>query len=142
MFICTTGYGQTKNRLFLTFQPQDLGVGARYDRLFKEFGVYVSASKGDYWWRDDYIKNNYIKDHYKVAAGVTFAANDPKTSRISIGLSYNTYGERRITTPFNYNVLSPLSIEFGVTGNVRWVSAGFRFDPMKWEGCFDVGFNF
>ena len=140
--IIITGQTSYKNHIILVFQPEDCGLGFRYDRIHnKSIGNYISLTKGDYKFSDD----NYIKDHVKFAGGLLFRANDPATSYFTVGLTYNKYGAKDligIEDQFNTDMLNPLSFELGITAIINKFIAGFRMDILKWEGCFEFGIAF
>ena len=141
--IMVAGQTSYKNHIILVFQPEDCGLGFRYDRMHntKGIGGYISLTKGDYKFGDD----NYIKDHVKFASGLLLRANDPVTSYFTVGLIYAIYGEKDLTgieDQFNTNMLNPLSFELGITGVINRFTCGFRMDILKWEGCFEFGIAF
>ena len=165
VFGCLSARGQQRlynNTLQATFQPTDLGVGIMYAHKFDNglhpaknrfkgdveeylnhmvFGYYVSASKGKYRMGEDEDGLYYINDHYKIAMGLSVRSSD-YVSFFSVGLTRHWYGERKLMPSFNPVALDPYSFEFGVGADIKWIRAGFRFDPIKWEGCFDLGINF
>jgi len=140
--IIITGQTSYKNHIILVFQPEDCGLGFRYDRMHnKSVGNYISLTKGDYNFGND----NFIKDHIKVGLGILLQANDPATSYYTVGLIYNSYGIKDLTgieDQFNTNMLNPISFELGVTAIINRFTGGFRMDILKWEGCFEFGFVF
>jgi hypothetical protein len=120
-----------KNTLYGSWQPVDMGYGVRYDRMLKDVGLYASASKGEY-----NFKEGYIKDHYKVSTGAMIYN---KNGFLSAGYNYHWYGEHR---GVDENILYPVSFEVGV-GSVfdRW-SVALRIDPVKWDSSIDFGLRF
>jgi hypothetical protein len=138
MFTLNVFSQENKNAIMLVHQPQDLGLGLRYDRLFPNYGMYLSLTTGNY----KLPYGGYIKDHHKIALGASKRAFTTRNTYLTIGLSYHHYGSRKITTEVGANTFNPVSLEFGATGEAKWLTAGFRFDPFKWEGCFDIGINF
>ena len=127
LYTYTSVYAQ-KNIISATFQPTDLGYGIRYDRLFKDFGLYSGLTRGEYR-----VDEFYIKDHYKVAFGVTTPIDD---SYLSIGLSCHKYGA--IYGDF-CKALSPVSFEVGAGVFLGRFNVAFRMDFLKGEGCVDFG---
>lgn len=127
-----TSYSQN-NALLISFQPQDNGIGLRTDIE----GYYGSITYGNYHT----YHLQYIKDHVKIAAGIRF---QPRAYRndtyLTVGVSYHSYGDNNLEVE-NRHVLRPISAEFGVTAIMNKFVAGFRFDPIKWEGSFDLGIN-
>lgn len=134
-------FPQNKNAVLFSYYPQDNGIGLRYNRYFENIGIYCSYSHGNYQGKDNYCQEYYINNHNKYAAGASIRASKAETNFL-IGLSYHTYGEKQLTSQINPDALMPLSIEFGVSGDINHFTAGFRMDPIKWEGCFEIGFNF
>jgi len=139
--LITNGQTSLKNHVSATFQPQDLGIGLKYDRMFNKVGVYTSLAYGNY----KFGNGNYINDHYKTALGILYQSNDPFQSFLMIGITYHTYGERDITGiehEINENVFKPFSFEFGASTAIGRFLPGFRMDLGKWEGCFELGYIF
>ena len=122
-----------QNTIYLTWQPVDMGLGIRYDRQFKEVGIYTSLSKGEY--RFD---TGYIKDHYKAALGGIAYIKD---SFLSAGFNLHKYGEN---VGVNEQVLYPVSFEVGIGLRLnpeKW-SIALRLDPVKWDSSIDFGLRF
>jgi len=136
-----TAYSQNKNSLLFSYYPQDNGIGLRYDRYFDKIGVYCSYSYGNYHGEDQYKCEYNIDDHNKYAAGVALRAKSNPTYLL-LGLSYHTYGDMDLTPDINRDAFMPFSVEFGVKADINHFAAGFRMDPIKWEGCFEIGINF
>ena len=142
MFGQRDSYRTYNNAVSVTFQPQDLGIGLMYGRSWDKFGFYVSSSKGKYRLGEDIDGNSYyINDHVKLAGGFTVKAKHTP-SWLSVGLTRHFYGRRNLMPSFNYMALDPISFELGVGGDINRIRCGFRFDPIKWEGCFDFGVMF
>ena len=115
----------------LSFQPVDIGLGVRYDHLFKNFGLYTSVSKGSYKVDD----NIYIKDHYKISGGIEVPTEN---GFISGGISYHKYGERK--GDIRQMIFNPVSIEFGGGVFIGRFVCSIRMDFVKWEPTIDIGF--
>ena len=129
LFFCSISVvGQ--NIISLTYQPTDLGIGLRYDRLFVNTGIYASISKGNYKGGE-----LFVKDHYKTALGMTVSLLD---GTISTGISYHTYGEK---SDF-IKVLHPVSFEIGGSVTINKITTALRMDLLKGESCLDIGLNF
>jgi hypothetical protein len=134
---------ENKNSLYLVLQPGDLGLGLRYDRrISHKWGAYSSLSKGNYKFEN----GDYINNHNKIALGGLFYLNknfDGSQSFLSGGLSHHTYGER-LCSPgrIDERALKPISIEFGGGINVGKIRGAIRFDFIKNEGSWDLGFSF
>ena len=124
-----------KNTISLSLQPDDFGLGIRYDRDIARYGVYASLSYGNY-----NLLQGYIKDHYKIAIGGKAHFN---TAYLTLGGSLHRYGERNLTDiSDNSRVLQPVSFEIGVGSRLDKVSIAFRMDVLKWESVVDIGFSF
>lgn len=118
-----------KNIISLTFQPTDLGVGLRYDKLFCNNGIYTSVSYGNYR-----IGESYLKDHYKISIGCSIPVED---NFLNCGVSYHQYGERY--GEINKKALAPISFDIGGGVFIKKWMVGFRFDLLKGEGSVDIG---
>jgi hypothetical protein len=121
-----------QNVVSVTYQPIDNGFGLRYDRIFNDFGLYTSLSKGNYKTLD-----LFIKDHYKVCLGSTMTI---EKCFLSLGLSYNHYGEH--SEPINHVIITPVSYEVGAGAILNRLMVAFRIDPVKWESNIDIGLRF
>jgi hypothetical protein len=122
-----------QNTIYLTWQPVDMGLGIRYDRQFKEVGLYTSLSKGEYQFDE-----GYIKDHWKAALGGIAYIKD---AFLSAGFNLHSYGENSGVNP---DVLYPISFEVGLGLRLspeKW-SVALRLDPVKWDSSIDVGLRF
>ena len=116
-----------KNTIFFTFQPEDNGIGLRYDHRFDKIGVYSSFSKGDYYFSDAFRGKGHIKDHYKTAIGASCMSSHGTS--ITLGVSYHKYGEKSLEHLYfdlNDKVFNPFSAEFGVYALLGRLSAGLR----------------
>ena len=130
---------QEKNNIFISFQPQDQGIGLRYDRFTTTLATYASLSYGNYKLPYDC----YINDHIKVAGGVIIPSSHQ--TYLTLGISVHSYGDQNVLAmgdEFNNKALRPVSLEFGATAELNKFVAGFRFDPIKWEGLFEFGIMF
>lgn len=137
LFMPMALFGQ-KNTISLVYQPVDAGIGVRYDRQIKTFGVYTSISHGEYWL-SEYEK---VKNHVKfVIGGEIFRESsylDNVTHYFSIGLSYHKYGEKTVSLPGR--VYYPYSIDLGTGVQMGRFSIGFGADFLKREGTVNIGF--
>ena len=127
VLLFTSFIGYAQNSLSVLYAPTDQRVGLRYDHISK-VGMYASASYGNYKF-DDF----YVNDHKKVAAGVMFSSPDriDQYASFSLGVSYHDYGANNIQ---KQRALDPLSFEIGAGAVINKFTAGFTFDPNKWEG--------
>jgi hypothetical protein len=121
-----------QNTLSLILQPVDRGVGIKYDHYFKGTGIYLSGAYGNYKTNDD-----YIKDHIRVAGGISAII---ESAKVSFGMVYHKYGE--IHGEFTDITTDPVSFELGVGTFKKWFNIGIRFDIIKYESCIDIGVNF
>ena len=117
-----------QNTLFVSFQPCDMGIGLRYDYQPKQLGLYTSANYGNYR-----LGERYINDHVKSSLGILF-------ENYSIGINYHQFG--KVVGEYSKNTLDPISFELGLKASINRFCAGIRFDPVKFEGTWDFGFNF
>ena len=126
LFSCLTLNAQ--KAIFFAFQPCDIGVGLRYDYQPKQFGIYTSLTHGNYR-----LDKGYINDHIKTSFGLLY-------ENYSIGLNCHQFGKTLGEYP--KNTFKPVSFELGLKASVNRFCAGIRFDPVKFEGTWDFGFNF
>jgi len=123
-----------KNALYISFQPDDIGVGLRYDRVLKPgLGTYASASFGNY------IQGGYIKDHVKIATGAIAYA---ETGFVTLGIAYHHYSDNTIPIPIDKRAFEPLSIELGGGTHLGNAVVAFRMDVIKGTGVVEIGVNF
>jgi len=132
-------YGQYNNTISLTFLPQDNGIGLRYDRYFDNFGIYYSGSYGNYSGYDIDKQYYEIRDHIKIASGITINADQ---AYLLAGITYHNYGLMILTDNINKKAFKPFSFEMGISVHMGRIMAGFRMDIFKWEGCYEIGINF
>jgi hypothetical protein len=128
-----------KQSLYFAFAPVDLGVGVRYDHYFKDNGLYIAGSYGNYK-----LSYGYIHDHYKVSFGALLRtpALDEATY-LSIGVCLHKYGEYQLPQDYDLTkIFSPFSYEVGAGAYVGRVIVGFRIDLYKWDSSIDIGFKF
>ena len=122
------------NTVYVSFSPVDLGVGLRYDRQFKNTGVYTAMSYGNY----DFV-GGYINDHIKIAlGGISYIG----TAFLTFGGSYHYYGEYKIPTGMSIRTLKSLSYELGVGNVFNNVQVAFRMDVYKYESTLEIGIKF
>lgn len=129
---------QAQNTISIIHHPTDMGFGLRYDKQIKNYGFYISASRGVYKLSDK-LKSN----HLKLVAGVVKYFPDAYytdvNSLYSIGISYNRYGN---SMNLPDKVFRPLSIDLGVGVRIKKITTGFCFDFLKGEGSVNFGINF
>jgi len=106
-----------------------MGVGLRCDYQPKQLGMYGSMAYGNY--RVD--RKTYSDDHLKTSVGVLF-------ENYSFGVNYHRFGETAGIYP--KNTFKPISIEMGLKISINSFCTCLRFDPIKFEGTWDVGFSF
>ena len=134
-FFCTfTVLNAQRNAVYLSFQPQDLGAGIRYDRLFNENGLYASASYGNYKFDE-----GYIRDHVRLTIGALTQKDDVY---LSFGVAYNFFGEQKGTEGMNPRALQDFTFELGAGCRLELISIAFRFDPVQICSSIDIGLNF
>jgi hypothetical protein len=116
------------NRIYMSFQPGDLGVGMRLDHD----NAYASLAFGNYWLPN----GGYIHDHVKMTIGCIIEG-------YTIGISYHRYGDINATLPLNRMATSPISMEFGARIEIgKRNTVALRFDPFQWQGTVDFGWLF
>ena len=131
IFLVLSSYCSGQSVASFTFQPVDMGIGARYDYLFKDFGVYGAITKGNYKVSTDF----YIKDHYKFAVGILVPT---EYGFITGGVSYNRYGKMK--GEIRQIALNPVSVDFGGGVFIGRFVCSIRMDFVKWEPTIDIGF--
>lgn len=109
--------------------PNDMGLGLRYDEIFKGTGIYVATSKTECRYNDIIIKN-----HYRISLG---GVVNMSNGTINAGLCYHSFGE--ITGEIDPKALKPISFEIGCIVRFKRFLCGFRFDPLKGTSCIDAG---
>lgn len=114
--------------LYVAYQPCDMGLGLRFDYQPKLFGIYNSITYGNYRFDD-----GKINDHIKISGGLIY-------DYFTLGMTYHKYG--KIIGSYADNTFNPISCEFGMKISINRFCTGLRFDPIKFEGSWDVGFNF
>lgn len=132
------------NDIYLVFQPTDMGIGLRYDRMFSpQWGSYIAITHGEY----ELETGEKIDNHFKVVSGVLIYIKPIfKYYRpyLGVGLSYNGYsGLHNIPPTFPPNALTNWSFELSCNAKIsnNW-NFGIRMDPIKWETSIDLGFSF
>ena len=123
--------------VYLSFAPQDNGVGVRIDKD----GGYMSMSYGNY----KLPYGGYIKDHLKLSMGFLY-------KNFTLGLTYHEWGEMNetiqleegleISIPLVKRNLRHLSFEAGGIVELDRFVAGFRYDVLRNEGTVDFGIKF
>jgi hypothetical protein len=151
LLIIALNINAQKNALYVTFQPIDLGIGIRYDRhINHDMGLYSSLSWGNYksmQLQDFSNQSFYIKNHYKVAFGMMLYLENKillyeNNIYFSLGVSYHIYGEHEGVMCNENTVFLPLSYEVGVGTKFKRMNISVRYDMIKHESSFDIGFNF
>ena len=113
--------------VYLSFAPQDNGVGVRIDKD----GGYMSMSYGNY----KLPYGGYIKDHLKLSMGFLY-------KNFTLGLTYHEWGEMNETIQLVKRNLRHLSFEAGGIVELDRFVAGFRYDVLRNEGTVDFGIKF
>jgi hypothetical protein len=137
LFYCLNLSGQN-NILSATYQVIDRGIGIRYDRLFGDVGIYAAFADGNYR-----LVNGSVS-HLKYVAGIDVKFNPgyEYNPYFSMGFAYHQFkGEEKIQN-ISKKVYDPISIEFGVGNHIGNVNVGIRFDILKNEAAFDLGYMF
>ena len=142
-----------KNVLYFALQPNDLGIGLRYDRqIISNLGLYTSLTalgnyKGKQIYQPSTKESFYIKNHYKAALGGIWYLDKKwelhkEYAYLSAGLLYHHYGEYSGVISNKKITLCPISFELGVGTRLEHMNVSVRFDPIKIESSIDIGFNF
>jgi len=118
-----------QNSLYVAFQPCDLGVGLRYDYQPKQLGLYSSIAYGNYRVNP----KTYVNDHIKTSLGFLYEG-------YSLGINYHQFG--KTVGKYPKNTFKPISFELGCKVFINRFCTALRFDPIKFEGTWDVGFSF
>lgn len=131
---------QSNTVTYLSFSPADVGLGFRVDIG----GGYMSMQYGNYKLPygcsqiPQIVDVGYIKDHAKIAMGVTYKS-------YSLGLAYHRSGETKIPDGMSLtkSTLRPISIEAGARVFVTdHFVAALRYDVLRHEGTIDFGICF
>jgi hypothetical protein len=130
-----------RSTLYLCFQPNDKGLGFRYDYSFKKTGLYTSLTYGSYSFTGGHIKN-----HLKVSGGFILF-NKRKTVNcnynfLSSGISYNIYKGLQNSDLLNKQTLHPLAFELGAGTVIKRFSLAVRYEFIKKNASIDIGFRF
>ena len=126
-FIATTFVATGQNVAYVSFSPEDLGIGMRIDVDH----AYVSMTYGNY----NLPYGGYIHDHAKIAIGGMY-------KWFSLGMSYHHYGEVLTDQQLTKMSLKPVSVELGGRVFVGRFVACIRYDILRYEGTVDFGFLF
>jgi hypothetical protein len=142
LLIPLASYSQ-KNALYFSFQPNDKGIGLRYERLFHNMGPYTSLTWGNY----RYVDGSSIKDHLRVTAGVVkyiqSKSNQYFYNSFAAGFSYSKFGtitKRYIDIPDR--ALKELSFDIGTGVRIRHFNLIILYDFFKNESAINIGINF
>ncbi len=117
-----------QNTIYFVMQPADFGLGVRYDKTWKGKGFYTAISKGNYS-----LPEAYIKDHVKGTLGIVY-------KYFTFGFNYHKFGETK--GEIRKQAFDRASGEFGLRSSSGKFSCAIRYDPIKFEGSWDIGFNF
>lgn len=131
-----------KNALYFSFQPDDKGVGLRYERLYDWFGPYFSGTLGNY----RFVDGSSITDHVKATSGVVkyikSKSNQYLYNSFAVGFSYSTYG--KITKQFidiPKRALKKFSCDIGAGIRIKHFNLIIMYDFFKNESSINIGFN-
>ena len=124
-----------QNSIYLTYRPNDMGIGARIERVKKNVGIYVAYTRGEYS-----LGETCFKKHNGYSIGIIHNIED--YSFISAGMNYNYYSTEKIPDYINPKAFKPISIELGTGIRVEWFVVALRIDIIKWEPVLDTGINF
>jgi hypothetical protein len=128
---------QKNEALYLCFQPNDLGMGLRYDHHFKKVGLYGSYSHGVY------ERNTTSRvSHSKIAGGIIvksrFEPDQKHYNFFSAGPTYNVYqGQTSNTKAFK-----PIAAEIGAGSVFGWFTLAFRYELIKSNSSVEIGIKF
>lgn len=132
-----------KNAISLVFQPTDFGVGLRYDYQINEYGLYGSASWGNYRFENNGRLYNHVKTSLGIVRYVPFFRDPTMMNFFSAALNCQHYGQENATCPsLSRRTLFPLSIDIGTGMKINRINVGFCFDFVKQEGLLNFGMNF
>lgn len=128
ILFATTILAQGQTVGYLSFSPEDNGIGFRIDKD----GGYMSMQYGNY----KLPYGGYIKDHTKIAMGFVYRS-------YSLGLAYHEYGDINEVQKLNKATFRPISVETGVRVFVNdWFVAALRYDLLRHEGTVEFGIKF
>ena len=128
ILFATSVLAQSQDVGYLSFSPEDNGIGFRIDKD----GGYVSMQYGNY----KLPYGGYIKDHAKIAMGFVYRS-------YSLGLAYHEYGAINEVQKLNKATFRPISVEAGVRVFVNdWLVSAFRYDVLRHEGTVEFGIKF
>jgi len=116
-----------QNVAYVTFSPEDLGIGMRMDIDH----AYMSITYGNYHLPYE----GYIHDHAKIAIGGIY-------KWFSFGMAYHHYGEVLTEQQLTNMALKPVSVELGARVFVGRFAACIRYDVLRYEGTVDFGWAF
>jgi hypothetical protein len=128
------------NVVYLSFYPQDLGLGIRYDRKINNFGIYNSIAYGR--------GNEFFKGRIKYNCGGLIYTKRNVDNDIQFyygaGLSVSKYfKDERVIQDLPNAATRPISFELtGSTFIKSKFAIGVRYDVLKKEGTMDFGICF
>jgi hypothetical protein len=141
-FIPLISFSQ-KNALYFSFQPDDKGIGLRYEKIYHDFGPYFSGAWGNY----RFVDGSSITDHVKVTGGVVkyiqSKSNQYFYNSFAVGFSYGIFGkktERAIHIP--ERALKKFSFNIGAGVRIHHFNLIIMYDFFKSESSINAGFNF
>jgi hypothetical protein len=120
------------NEVAVCFQLNDLGIGVRYDRFFKLFGVYGSVTHGKYV---------YIEEHTKAAVGIT--------TKIFEDVTYMSFGVVRHFNKgvsedpwFDRKALWKWTGEVGAGVLLKRINVSFTYELFLVNSSINIGYRF
>ena len=118
------------NSISVCLQPNDFGMGLRYDRLFGTLGGYVSVSHGAY---------QFIKSSTKFAVGATWIS---KTTFATIGGAYHINKGISEDVLFDRRALTKWGCEIGAGRLFNRFVVAFRYELRLSNASVDIGYRF
>ena len=115
--------------LSILYTPMDRGFGLRADRKIEGYGLYSSASYGNYKYPEA-----YVNDHFRLTIG---AVKYLDYSYVGAGISYNSYGDYQFSGETIDRALIPVSMELCSGVRIGNMIFGLAVDLLK----YDIGIN-
>jgi hypothetical protein len=131
---------QAQNTISVTFQPTDLGLGLRYDRMISHIGLYGLVSYGNYSPLRAMLKREHIKTSLGLTHYIAPRLIGHPLPFVSMAGSYHYYGAK--VAEFGEKAVTHISLDLGAGVRFKRIMTGFTIDPLKWEGAFNFGINF
>lgn len=133
------------NTIYFVYQPVDVRMGIRYDRMFNPYwGSYISLTYGDYAMETGQIIDGYYKLTNGVLIYLTPRYRNHQTY-LGVGICYNIYDELYTNppSPIPSSMLEQWSFELSVNTRIsNKFNVGLRIDPIILNGSLDLGFSF